>query len=195
MRLGFCVAVGVIAAAIADPIVEYASNAGWFGAGNFTDHSNLDVVPALLAGVALFGLYLFRKAPALVAARGSERLLGLLPAAFAVQILALYVMETSEQIVVWHHAFGPTVWLGAPAPIGIAIHALMCVGVVLAMRRSRRALAVTTLRVIALIQAIATFPIKLEKPLPAHRAAPLHIKVLLPALSAVGVRAPPVTAI
>ena len=42
-----------MAAAIADPLVEFASNAGWFGAGNFTDHSNLDVVPALFAGVAL----------------------------------------------------------------------------------------------------------------------------------------------
>ena len=35
---------------------------GWFGRGSFTDHSNLDVVPALLAGVALMTLYLFRKA-------------------------------------------------------------------------------------------------------------------------------------
>jgi hypothetical protein len=195
MRLGFCLAVAVIAAAIADPIVEYASNAGCFGAGNFTDHSTLDVVPALLAGVALFGCYLVRRARALVADRGSERLSGLLPTALALQMLVLYVMETSEQLVVWHHTLGPTVWLGAPAPISIALHALVCVGVVLAMRRSRRALAATTLRVIALIQAIATLPVKLEKPLPAHRAAPLQIKVLLPVLSAVGVRAPPVTAL
>jgi hypothetical protein len=195
MRLGFCLAVAVIAAAIADPIVEYASNAGCFGAGNFTDHSTLDVVPALLAGVALFGFYLVRKARALVADRGSERLSGLLPTALALQMLVLYVMETSEQLVVWHHTLGPTVWLGAPAPISIALHALVCVGVVLAVRRSRRVLAATTLRVIALIQAIATLPVKLEKPLPAHRAAPLQIKVLLPVLSAVGVRAPPVTAL
>jgi hypothetical protein len=195
MRLGFCLAVAVIGAAIADPIVEYASNAGWFGAGNFTDHSTLDVVPALLAGVGLFGFYLVRKARALVADRGSEQLFGLLPTALALQILVLYVMETSEQFVVWHHMLGPTVWLGAPPPISVAIHALICVGVVLAMRRSRRALAATTLRVIALIQAIATFPVTFEKPLPAHRATQLHIKVLLPVLSAVGVRAPPVSAL
>ena len=51
IRFWFCLAAAVIAAAIADPVVEFASNHGAFGAGNFTDHSSLDVVPALIAGL------------------------------------------------------------------------------------------------------------------------------------------------
>jgi hypothetical protein len=48
--LGLCSA--VLAAAIADPLVEFASNAGWFGPGNFTDRSNLDVGPVFALGIA-----------------------------------------------------------------------------------------------------------------------------------------------
>src|SRR5208283_1357179 len=50
----FCGTVAILAAALADPLVEFASNAGLFGGGAFTDHSMLDVLPALIAG----GLFL-----------------------------------------------------------------------------------------------------------------------------------------
>jgi hypothetical protein len=183
--------VAVISAAIADPIVEFASNAGWFGAGRFTDHSNLDVVPALIAGVGLLVLYLVRKARAIVLERSSLGLGALLPLIFTLQILTLYAMETAEQLVVWRHVLGPTVWLGAPAPISIAIHATICCGVVLAILRSRRALATTTLRVIRIIQAIATLGIAREKP-PATRGIwQICFKELIPVLGAVCERAPP----
>src|ERR1700694_3279642 len=58
IRFWFCVAVALVALAIADPLTEWASNAGLFGPGNFTDHSNADVVPALFAGFAFFALHL-----------------------------------------------------------------------------------------------------------------------------------------
>ncbi len=40
-----------------DPVVEFFSNAGAFGAQQYTDHSNLDVIPALLVGAALSALF------------------------------------------------------------------------------------------------------------------------------------------
>lgn len=181
----------VICAAVADPIVEFASNAGWFGAGRFTDHSNLDVVPALLAGVGLLVLYLVRKARAILSERSSLGLWVLLPSIFTLQILTLYVMETAEQLMVWRHVLGPTVWLGAPLPISIAIHASICCGVVLAILRSRRTLATTTLRVIRIIHAIATLGIAPEKP-PATRGIwAICFKELIPVLGIIGERAPP----
>ncbi len=36
VRWGFCAALAVISATIADPLVEFASNAGCFGRGSFT---------------------------------------------------------------------------------------------------------------------------------------------------------------
>ena len=57
IRLWYCAATAIIAAAIADPCVEFASNSGWFGPGRFTDRSNLDVVPALLVGLAVIACY------------------------------------------------------------------------------------------------------------------------------------------
>lgn len=189
--MGFCLALAVISAAVADPIVEFASNAGWFGAGRFTDHSNLDVVPALLAGLGLLVLYLARRARAILSERSSLGLRVLLPSIFSLQILTLYAMETAEQLVVWRHVLGPTVWLGAPLPISIAIHGTICCGVVLAILCSRRTLATTTLRVIRIIQAIATLGIAPEKPPAARGISQICFKALVPVLGTIGERAPP----
>ena len=57
VRLWFSVAVAIIAAAVADPILESASNAGLFGHGSFTDHSNLDVLPALCIGLLAVAIH------------------------------------------------------------------------------------------------------------------------------------------
>lgn len=195
VRWGFCAALAVISAAMADPLVEFASNAGWFGRGNFTDHSNLDVVPALLAGVALMTVYLFRKARLVLSGRAFPRgIAPLLPAIFALQLLALYGMETAEQLVVAGHLFGPAVWLGAPPLISLAIHAAVCAGVSLWFGRSIRTLATTTLRVIRLIRAIATLAAR-SCAVPARRTfAARCFKDLAPVLCSIGERAPPVVA-
>lgn len=195
VRWGFCAALAVMSAAIADPLVEFASNAGWFGRGSFTDHSNLDVVPALLAGVALMTLYLFRKARLVVSGQAFPRgIAPLVPAIFAFQILALYGMETAEQVVVAGHLLGPAVWLGAPPLISLAIHSVVCAGVSLWFGRSIRSLAATTLRVIRLIRAIATFAVR-SCAIPARRVFDaLSFKELGPVLCRIGERAPPVAA-
>src|SRR5260370_12111876 len=49
----FALATALTGAAAVDPIVERMSNGGLFGAGAFTDHSNLDVVPAFVVAFVL----------------------------------------------------------------------------------------------------------------------------------------------
>lgn len=194
-RFGFCLAVAVIAAAIADPIVEFSANAGWFGTGTFTDRSNLDVAPALILGVGLMALYFVRRARAIL--NGGAPLRGvavLLPAIFALQMAVLYAMETGEQLAVWHHAFGPTLWLGGPPPISLTFHAAVCIGVALGFVRSRRKLAATTLRVIRFIRAIATIGIATTPPEVMRRFEIVAFDDLMPALGALGERAPPILA-
>jgi len=182
----------VIAAAIADPVVELASNAGWFGPGHFTDRSNLDVVPSLLMGVGLLALYLVTKAGSLVADRSLARgILRKLPAIFALQILALFIMETLEQLGVYGHLLGPAIWLGGPLPASLTIHAAFCIMVTYAIARSARGLAVTTLRVIRLIRAIGTFAVVAVALAASYRPQAVCFNELLRALRRVGERAPP----
>ncbi|MBV8343936.1 MAG: hypothetical protein JO190_02955 [Candidatus Eremiobacteraeota bacterium] len=196
IRWGFCAALAVISAAFADPLVEFASNAGWFGRGSFTDHSNLDVVPTLVAGAGLMVLYLVRRAPWVVAGRAFPRgVTPLLPTIFLLQILTLYGMETAEQLLVFGHVLGPAVWLGAPPLISLTIHAATCFAVTLWFGRSIRTLAATTLRVIRLIRAIATLAVR-SAGMPARRvfyARPF--KELAPVLCSIGERAPPIAAL
>jgi hypothetical protein len=194
-RYGFCLALAAIAAAVADPIVEFASNAGWFGHGRFTDHSNLDVVPCLLAGVALMAIYLVRRAPAVLAGQAFPHgVAALLPTIFVLQILTLYVMETSEQFIAWGHVLGPAVWLGGPMPVSLAIHAAICLALTVWISRSARALAATTLRVIRLLRTIATLAVRPNGASSLRRFEVVYFKQPSPVLCQIRARAPPVAA-
>jgi hypothetical protein len=170
IRLCFCLAVAVIAAAVADPLVEAASNAGWFGPGSFTDHSSADVLPALTLGCGFVALYVAlrvrstlassrRKTP--TAIRLSNEALGhsalrLLPAIFVLQIVVLFSMETAEQFAVWGHGLGGTIWLGGPVTVSLTVHAVACVVVAVAVARVIRSLASVALRVIRLMRVLGT---------------------------------------
>lgn len=191
-RTRLALGIAVIAAAIANPVVELASNAGWFGPGHFTDRSNLDVVPSLLMGVGLFVLYLVTKAGSLAADRSlAPGILRRLPAIFPLQILALFIMETAEQLGVYGHLLGPAIWLGGPLPASLTIHGAVCIVVTYAIARSARGLAVTTLRVICLIRAIATFAVRSVAVTASYRLRAVCFNELLRALRRVGERAPP----
>jgi hypothetical protein len=190
--LSFCLAIAVIAAAVADPLVEFISNAGGFGPGNFTDRSNLDVFPALVIGIVALALYFVGAARALLAGTAlPRRLATLVPWIFVLQILVLYVMETAEQHIVGSHTFGPTVWLGGPLFGSLGIHAAFCLGVTFWVARSARGLAATTLRVIALIKAIATLPAHAAETLPSLRSLEPSFPLPVPVLCRIGERAPP----
>jgi hypothetical protein len=195
IRSWFCVAAATIAAAVADPIVEALANAGCFGRGTFTDHSNLDVVPGLLAGVLLLAVYVAVRVRGELLCKSSEALRapirGLLPVVLGIQVAVLFGMETIEQIVVTGHTLGGTIWLGGPAWCSLPLHAI--VGIAFAYllsaiaRRSTRA----TVRVIRLLRALATRALHADVPLAirAHNTAFAH--VLAPALCRSGDRAPP----
>lgn len=188
-------AVAVVAAALADPIVEFASNSGWFGSGSFTDHSNLDIVPALLVGVGLLAYFMVRRARAVLAGDVLQHgIVAAIPAIFALQLFTLYVMETAEQLVVWRHVLSPTTWLGGPWPISLTIHAILCLAVALTIVRSKRALAATTLRVMQMLAAIVLFAARAGRPILAAGYESICFKELLPLLCSIGERAPPTIA-
>jgi len=170
IRLWFGVAVAFVALALADPLTEWASNAGLFGAGNFTDHSNADVFPAAFVGFAFFALHLVLRTryvssrhrgrsrmwlSAWAGALDNETLTRLLPGIYALQIGALYVTESFEQVVVLGHGLGGTVWLGAPVLISLLIHAVFCAIATFALARVVRALAKTALRIVQIVDVLA----------------------------------------
>ena len=204
MRLWFCLGVAAIAAAITDPIVEYASNAGWLGRENFTDHSNLNVFPTLLLGSCFVAFYFVRHLRKVFAVGGSsdnlvrasdEALRGgvarFLPLTFAAQVSILYLMETAEQCVVWHHSLGGTIWLGAPVLISLAAHAFACVFVAYAAARTIRAFARTTLRVVQRMRALATLPLCAQRTLARRYARLVTLREIGPVICRIGERAPP----
>ena len=194
-RFGLCAALAVIAAAVADPIVEFASNAGAFGSGNFTDRSNLDVLPALLAGIGLLAIYLVRRARTVLADRSFARgVASRVPVIFCLQILALYVMETGEQFITYGHALGPAIWLGGPVLVSLAVHAAICIALVLWIAHSAPTLARTTLRVIRVIRAIATLAGRPKELAIARIPSAVTFKRLAPIVCRIGERAPPIAA-
>ena len=155
LRTLFAAIVAVSAATIADPIVEAASNAGILGAGNYTDHSTLDVLPAFVAASVLGIVYVLLRARLLAKPRslsstlrlreslrdGASRVtLATLPATFAVQIGIVFAMETLEQVAVAGHPLGGTIWLGGPVAVALAIHALACVCAAFALAKTLDAL-------------------------------------------------------
>jgi hypothetical protein len=203
IRLWFCLAVAAIGAAIADIMVERASNAGLFGAGNFTDHSNLDIVPMLVIGVVFVAGHLVlrvRKAlglsdgPNLLdASRAalSGRVARLLPAIFCLQIAMLYAMETAEQLVVAGHAFGGTIWLGGPALISLCAHVLVSAFVAISLAALLRVVTRKAVQAICSIRAMAVRPVRGIAPIELGRVAPCLAFARTFVLRNIAERAPP----
>lgn len=202
LRSLFVFAVALVAAAIADPSIESASNAGWFGPGNFTDHSTLDVMPALIAGAAVvlvllalrtFGLFHAVDGKSLL--RASDQALAdgpgrLLPLTYALQLALLFGMETLEQFAVYHHALGGTIWLGGPAVISLLGHAVACVAVAFIAARTIRAVAAIAARVISIVCAPATLRAQPDG-LILRRSGAFNRYYVLPTRCRIGERAPP----
>jgi hypothetical protein len=147
-RVAYVLAAAITAAAATDPVVEQLSNVGLFGKQSFTDHSNLDVIPALCIGAALIAVWagiLIRRmlaratyAPAWLRLSASDldhaSAARLIPAIFFLQLIALWTMETLEQVVVYGHTFGGTLWLGGPVLVSLVFHFAGCVLASLGLR-------------------------------------------------------------
>jgi hypothetical protein len=136
--------VAVSAATLADPLVEYASNSGFFGVGSFTDHSTINVVPAAITALGLAAAYVvFLARRSFASTRGAVRRLpsARLPVTFGLQMLVLFGMESLEQLVVVGHPLGGSVWLGGPIVVALLVHALACVGLSFLLSRVLASLA------------------------------------------------------
>jgi hypothetical protein len=163
----FSAAVAIIAAALANPCVEFASNSGWFGHGVFTDRSNIDVIPTLVVGLALPALLFLRRIVELLFPgsagrvqtwlRLASRVLhtrsvpSFVPAAFGMQLLVLFSMESIEQLVVRGHLLGGVLFLGGPVAVSLLVHAVFCITVAFALARTLEKLEGTAVRVARLI--------------------------------------------
>ena len=199
IRAWFCVTVAVTAAALGDPLVEFASNAGAFGAGTFTDHSYLDVLPAfgvatafvLVQSLARVRSIFSKRLRAAGDALTLRRALALLPAAFALQIAVLFGMETLEQLAVYGHVLGGSVWLGGPVAISLAVHAACCALGTLLVVRSLRAVTRSVLRLVIFLRAFTRVQAQGETPALHARAGGTTSKQPEPLVCRIGERAPP----
>lgn len=206
LRTWFCVGVAVIAAALADPLVEFASNAGAFGACNCTDRSNADVFPTLLAGLLLAARFLYLRVREHCTGAARSRpswlrpmsdalrpavLRRLLPAIFALQLGVLFAIETAEQFAVGGHLLGGAIWLGAPAPISLAIHAAFCVAVTFVAARALRALTATAVRIVDLVLRAVALAARAPAGTFASFLRPVPFRRLVPVGCRIGERAPP----
>jgi hypothetical protein len=120
-------AAALTAAAVTDPLLEALSNRGTFGPGRFTDGSNADVLPALALGLLFVMAWIAaRIKPALVGDIDLRFSLAL-PGVLALQIPCLFAMESLEQLAVYGHLLGGTIWLGAPVLAALIGHLIGCV--------------------------------------------------------------------
>ncbi|HEX8805879.1 MAG TPA: hypothetical protein VF741_02975 [Candidatus Aquilonibacter sp.] len=195
VRIWFTLAAAIVAAAIADPCVEGASNAGWFGQGNFTDRSTLDVIPALLSGGLLLGIYLALRVRRELLRASNEALRAnvgrLLPAILGLQLAVLFVMETCEQLLVYGRVFGGTVWLGGPVWFSLSVHALVGAAVAFALAYLVCACARSTVQMIRRIRALAMRALHDPAPLALRRLGRICLAHEAPVRCRIGNRAPP----
>jgi hypothetical protein len=195
IRIWFTLAAAVVAAAIADPLVEAVSNAGWFGSGTFTDHSTLDVVPALIAGAVLIGvcfvLHIRRELLRASVEALRTDIARLLPALFATQLAVLFVMETIEQVVVAGHLLGGSIWLGGPVWFSLAVHASTGILIAFGLAHAICACARTTARMIRRIRALAMRALHDPAPLALRRLGRIWLAHHAPVRCRIGNRAPP----
>jgi hypothetical protein len=206
IRSWFCVAVALIALAIADPLTEWASNRGVFGPGDFTDHSNADVLPALLVGLIFIALHLLARGR--YAARASayeaqrwfaawsraldmRSLARLLPFTLGLQIAALWLAETLEQFLIYGHGLGGSVWLGGPLLAALTIHLTLCAIVALASTLVIGALARTALRAARVVVALALLALREAHPIARRWAYLPTRRFSAPLVCRIGGRAPP----
>jgi hypothetical protein len=202
----FCLTAAVTAAAVIDPGVEWLANQGCFGPGTFTDHSNLDVIPALGVGLcfaAAFVAVLVRRilrrsahdAPnwlcATSIARGECSLARLVPAIFALQLLVLWSMESLEQIAVNGHPSGGTIWLGGPIFASLVLHAAGTLGIAWLLSRGLRWSAKRIVDAVAFVRALFC---ELTPPRPQRRSRAVELsasRFFEPILARLNGRAPP----
>jgi len=160
----FLLAVAIIAAALADPIVESLANAGILG-GHYTDNNHLSVIPAFVVG-GIFALVTLALDSWNASRASNDWLVEVaksfskrspvedLPCVFVLQLLALFFMESAEQLAFGGKLLGGTAWLGGPIICSLIVHAVIGIGCLFALAGFMRGL----LRSLAsLVRAVVQF--------------------------------------
>lgn len=149
----YLVAVALVAAALGDPVVESVANTGVLG-GRYADNNHLSVIPALVVGASLVLIVLAARcidvlrsaassgdwlleAARIFAARSPSRDV---PAVFVMQLVALFLMESSEQLALGGKLLGGTAWLGGPIVFSLLAHGLIGAGCLVALGSFMRAM-------------------------------------------------------
>ena len=163
-RGSFLFAAALIAAAFGDPVVESIANTGILG-GHYSDHNHLSVLPALLAGsVFLLAVFLRRCLSVLSSGTASRDWLVDLAttcsdrmgardfaSTFVMQLGALWLMESAEQLALGGHLLGGSAWLGGPIAFSLVVHALIGAGCLFALGAFMRALVRTFAAIVCTI--------------------------------------------
>jgi hypothetical protein len=147
-------AIAFVAAAIGDALMETISNTGLFGS-TFIDHDQQSVVPLLVASILLGLLLLAARLQYAAALAGTasrdwvrEAVAGLSIARpsrqvapiFAVQLAAVYAMESCEHALGAGAAIHGLSWLGGPVALSLLLHLTVCLLCIAVVRRVTRAL-------------------------------------------------------
>ncbi len=205
-RLLFLSCAALVAAAIADPLVESVSNSGVLG-GRYDDDNHLGVLPFLLAGIGLAAAILVARCARIWrgsrdrsrdwlidAAKdiSSRAPLADLPVLFALQLAALYALEASEQLLAGGDV-GTMAWLGGPIAFSLLVHGLVGAGCMLllgtlmrAILRTFASLAYGVLRLTWIARSRATVPAVRR-----NRARQPYACAQSPHVRQIGGRAPP----
>jgi hypothetical protein len=211
-RIPFLIAVALVAAAIADPVVESISNTGVFG-GHYADDNHTGVIPTLLAGLLLMfeiaAVRCFQSLRSSNRSKGSNGSNGRLadvarefstrspardlPSVLALQLAVLFMLESTEQLLVGGKLLGGIVWLGGPICFSLFTHALIGSGCLLLVRRLIRAMSTALASLVRIaIEFISIARILGERgAVHRRRGAPAHLRAQAPHVRQIGGRAPP----
>jgi hypothetical protein len=204
-RLPYLIAIALVAAAIGDPLVESIANTGVFGSV-YHDGNQLSVVPTLVVALALALWLACRRAVAVwrrsrdgrgdwvieAAQRGrTGSPLRDVPMVFAAQLVAVFAMEAVEQLVAGGPLETGLSWLGGPVAFSLAVHALICVALTLALARLCVAIVAT---VDSLVRAAVAFVLATQPAVSVRffaRRFAARPRAQAPHVRQIGGRAPP----
>jgi len=206
-RIPFVLAVAILAAGLGDAFVETVSNTGIFGAG-YADDDHHGVVPTLLAGalIALEMLVLrLREVWRHSKIGARDALIDLakdigqgsaardFPVIFALQLVALFALESAEALATGHQICAGARWLGGPILVSLTAHALIACACRIVLGACMRAIVRTFT---SLVETIARcIWLGVTRPSGAafrmDRLAPAAARVQAPHVREIGGRAPP----
>lgn len=206
IRTFFVCSAALLAAVGGDAVLEWISNAGILWHGHYTDRSSMNLLPvfllAALAIITALGLLVHKQTREegisarsffLSSSRSFTRheVVRLLPTIFLLQILVLFSMETAEQIAVYGHVFGGTLWMGAPILASLFGHAIFAVLSALSLSNSLEALAKALVCIVKrILTLLAAFADACRTPTLRHERICV---VQLLASAVVGERGPPLS--